>query len=183
MRDREPRIKTPEDREEKVVQIRRVTKVVKGGKKMSFRAIVVVGDRQGHVGVGIGKANEVSAAIRKGVEAGKREEIFVPLVGSTIPHEALGRFGASRVVLRPARAGTGVIAGGSARTILELSGIRDVVAKSLGSANAINVARATVEGLRTLRTQDQEELRRGKPLKIRMIQSPVKKAEVVPSAS
>jgi small subunit ribosomal protein S5 len=114
----------------------------------------------------------------------------VPLVGSTIPHETLGRFGASRVVLRPARAGTGVIAGGSARTILELSGIRDIVAKSLGSANAINVARATVEGLRTLRTQDQEELRRGKPLKIRMIQTvetngsePVVKKAAVANAS
>ena len=163
-------IKSADDREEKVVQIRRVTKVVKGGKKMSFRAIVVVGDRKGHVGVGIGKANEVSAAIRKGVEAGKREEIHLPLIGTTIPHETVGDFGASRVLLKPAKSGTGVIAGGAARTILELAGVRDIVAKSLGSANAINVARATIEGLRNLRTQETEQQLRGLSLDVRLLQ-------------
>ena len=151
---------------EKVVQIRRVTKVVKGGKKMGFRAVVVVGDMFSQVGLGVGKAAEVSAAIRKGVEAAKKNQVAVPQVAGTIPHDVIGRFGASKVVLRPARAGTGVIAGGAVRPILELSGLRNIVAKAIGSTNAINVARATLEALKLLKRFKQETIIRGKELKI-----------------
>jgi small subunit ribosomal protein S5 len=151
---------------EKVVQIRRVTKVVKGGKKMGFRAVVVVGDMASHVGLGIGKAAEVSAAIRKGVEAAKKTQIEVSQVSGTIPHYIVGRFGASQVVLRPAPHGTGVIAGGAVRTILELAGMKNVVAKSIGSNNAINVARATLAALTSLKSLDQEKTIRGKEIKV-----------------
>lgn len=154
---------------EKVVQIRRVTKVVKGGKRMGFRAVVVIGDQIARVGLGIGKAAEVSAAIRKGVEAAKRALVMVPKKGGTIPHLIVGEFGASKVVLRPAPRGTGVIAGGAVRTILELVGLKNVVAKSLGSNNAINVARATLDGLTSLKDLEVENMVRGKDLKIHYV--------------
>jgi small subunit ribosomal protein S5 len=147
---------------EKVVQIRRVTKVVKGGKKMGFRAVVIVGDLKAHVGMGIGKAAEVPAAIRKGVEAAKKSMIEVPLLSGTIPHDVIGRFSASKVVLRPAPHGTGVIAGGAVRTVLELSGLKNIVAKKIGSANAINVARATLNALSLLKKLETVALLRGK---------------------
>ncbi len=151
---------------EKVVQIRRVTKVVKGGKKMGFRAVVVVGDGLSTVGLGIGKAAEVASAIRKGVEAAKKNQQEITQVGGTLPHDVVGKFGASKVVLRPAPAGTGVIAGGAVRTILELVGMKNVVAKSLGSNNAINVARATLNGLTSLKSREQVLALRGKELKV-----------------
>lgn len=160
-----------EKQQEKVVQIRRICKVVKGGKKLGFRAVVVVGDGGGIVGVGVGKANEVSSAIRKSVEDAKKHQIKVPMIGKTIPHETEGEWGASKVVLRPAPTGTGVIAGGAVRTVLELAGIADVVAKSIGSSNSVNVARATIEGLRVLKTLEQEEEFRGKKLDVKFVQS------------
>jgi len=163
-------LKEEEKLKEKVVQIRRVTKVVKGGKRMGFRATVVVGDGASHVGVGIGKAAEVSAAIRKGVEDAKKRQIEVPIVGTTIPHEILGQAGSSRVLIKPAPKGTGVIAGGAARTILELGGISDVVAKSIGSSNAINIAKATLSGLKNLKKLPEEEALRGKKLKVKFVQ-------------
>ena len=156
--------------QEKVVQIRRICKVVKGGKKLGFRAVVVVGDGDGTVGVGVGKANEVSSAIRKSVEDAKKHQIKVPMVGKTIPHNTEGEWGASKVIIRPAPTGTGVIAGGAVRTVLELAGIADVVAKSIGASNAINTARATIEGLRTLKTLQQEEEIRGKKLDVKYVQ-------------
>jgi small subunit ribosomal protein S5 len=159
-----------EKQQEKVVQIRRICKVVKGGKKLGFRAVVVVGDGGGTVGVGVGKANEVSSAIRKSVEDAKKHQIKVPMVGKTIPHNTEGEWGASKVILRPAPTGTGVIAGGAVRTVLELAGIADVVAKSIGASNAINTARATIEGLRTLKTLQQEEEIRGKKLDVKYVQ-------------
>lgn len=137
---------------EKVINIARVTKVVKGGKKMGFRAVVVIGDMKSRVGLGVGKAAEVSAAIRKGVESGKKAIIEVPLITGTIPHDIQGKFSASSVVLRPAPKGTGVIAGGAVRTILELGGLKNIVAKSIGSPNPINVARATLQALSALKT-------------------------------
>lgn len=154
---------------EKVVQIRRVTKVVKGGKKMGFRAVVVVGDLAGSVGLGLGKAVEVASAIRKGVEAAKKNQVFITQVDGTIPHEIIGRFGASKVVLRPAPKGTGVIAGGAVRTILELCGLKNVVAKSIGSNNAINVARATLSGLIALKDYEEQKLLRGKDIKVKYV--------------
>lgn len=163
-------IKDEENMKEKVVQIRRVTKVVKGGKRMGFRAAVVVGDEAGHVGIGIGKAAEVSAAIRKGVEDAKKRQIEVTRIGTTIPHEILGKSGSSRVLIRPAPKGTGVIAGGAVRIILELSGIHDVVAKSLGSPNAINTAKATISGLQNLKKLKEEEGLRGKKLPVKFVQ-------------
>lgn len=155
-----------EELKEKVVQISRVTKVVKGGKKMGFRAVVVVGDQRSHVGLGVGKAAEVSAAIRKGVEAAKKNQIVVVRVGGTIPHAVNGRYGASLVVLRPAPKGTGVIAGGAVRTMLELSGLKNVVAKAIGSTNPINVARATIVALTSLKLAEEEIAVRGKELDI-----------------
>jgi small subunit ribosomal protein S5 len=159
-----------EHEKEKVIQIRRVTKVVKGGKRMSFRAVVVVGDANGKVGLGVGKAGEVAAAIRKGVEQAKKSYITVPRIGSTLPHEIESSMGASTVLLRPAPKGTGVIAGGAVRTVLELGGVSDVVAKSLGSPNAINTAKATISALSSLRKLDEEEQIRGKKLDVRFVQ-------------
>ncbi|OGI09804.1 MAG: 30S ribosomal protein S5 [Candidatus Melainabacteria bacterium RIFCSPLOWO2_02_FULL_35_15] len=136
---------------EKVVQIRRVTKVVKGGKKLSFRAVVVVGNAKGQVGVGVGKALEVISAIQKAVVDAKKNLIPIPLINSTIPHQILGRAGAAKVLLKPAREGTGIKAGGAARTVLELGGVGDILSKSLGSRSPLNVARATLNGLTKLR--------------------------------
>src|SRR6266508_5788256 len=141
--------------EEKVVQINRVAKVVKGGRRFSFSAVVVVGDHNGVVGAGLGKSNEVPEAIRKGVEDAKKRLIRVPLVGSTIPHAVSQDFGASTVLLKPASAGTGVIAGGSVRSVVEAAGIRDLLSKSMGSTNPVNVVRAAMECLQALRSADE----------------------------
>ena len=141
------------DWQERVVAIQRVTKVVKGGKKMSFRAVIVVGNEQGKVGVGIGKAGDVITAVKKGGTDGKKHVITVPLKSAnSIPHATTGRFGAAKLVLRPSAPGCGVIAGGSTRVVLELAGIKNILSKQLGSNNLLNNARATIEGLSSLRS-------------------------------
>ena len=159
-RDQRKEVEQPEF-EERVVTINRVTKVVKGGRRFRFAALVVIGDKNGHVGFGTGKAQEVPDAIKKAVEAAKKNMITVSTVKTTIPHEVTGVYGAGRVILRPASEGTGVIAGGPVRAVVELAGISDILSKSLGSATPINVVRATVEGLKSLETAEQVAARRG----------------------
>ena len=148
--------------EETVVQVSRVSKVVKGGRRFSIRALVVVGDHNGYVGYGLGKASEYTEAIRKGVEDAKKHLIQVPLSGTTIPYMVTTRFGASQVVLKPAAPGTGVIAGGAVRAVMESAGVRDILTKTLGSTNKANTVQACLKGLQELRSPEEEAARRGK---------------------
>lgn len=150
------------DLKETIVNIRRVAKTVKGGRNMRFSVTIVVGDGAGHVGVGLGKAQEIPEAVRKATEDAKKKLIYVPTVGTTIPHRNVGVFGAGRVLLMPAAEGTGVIAGSSVRTVLELAGVKDVRAKSIGSNNTANMAYATIEGLKNMMTVEKVSKLRGK---------------------
>ena len=150
-----PKSQAPGEFEERVVSINRCSKVVKGGRNFHFSALVVVGDRNGFVGVGFGKANEVSDAIRKGGELARKAVVKIPMLGHTLTHAVKARFRGGEVIMRPASAGTGIIAGGGMRAVLELGGVRDVLAKSLGSKNPVNVVKATMQGIASLRTKEE----------------------------
>jgi small subunit ribosomal protein S5 len=152
----------PQQYEERTIKVNRVAKVVKGGRRFSFTALMVIGDGNGKVGLGYGKAKEAGLAVQKGIEEARKNMFEVPLAGSTITHPIIGESGAGRVLLKPAAPGTGVIAGGAVRAILEMAGVRDVLAKSLGSSNGINVAHATVAGLKALKRPDELAALRGK---------------------
>lgn len=149
---------------EKIVALNRVAKVVKGGRRFSFSALVVVGDGKGNVGFGLGKAQEIPEALRKATDKARKTRVFIPLVDGTLPYEVLGRFGAGRVMLKPASEGTGIIAGGAVRAIMEAVGIRDVLAKAIGTNNPHNVLRATMQGLMSLRSAEEVSALRGKKL-------------------
>lgn len=163
-REQENETEEREELDERVIHIARTAKVLKGGRRFSFRAVVVVGDRQGRVGLGIGKAREVPEAIRKGSERARRAMHPVPLAGTTIPHPVLSHFSAATVLIKPASPGTGVIAGGGVRAVLEVAGIKDVLTKSLGSANMLNVVMATMKALDSLKDSETEAQRRGRPV-------------------
>lgn len=164
MARREPEIEEAEELDERVVHIARTAKVVKGGRRFSFRAVVVVGDNRGRVGVGVGKAREVPDAIRKGAERARRNMHPIPLVGTTIPHEVISRYSAAEIFMKPAAPGTGVIAGGGVRAVVEAAGIRDILTKSMGSSNILNVVKATVNALNALQDPAEVASRRGLPI-------------------
>lgn len=156
-----PDISTADEYSEKVIKINRVAKVVKGGRRFSFSALVAVGNSNGKVGVGFGKANEVSIAIQKAINSAKKNIFDVPLINGTIPYAVNARYGAGRVFMKPASSGTGVIAGGAVRAIMELAGVKDILTKSIGSPNALSIANATVDGLKSLKTKDMVMSKRG----------------------